>query len=70
VEPRAGVDDVERRKIIEPYLQDGRLHNLYSSPNFAWLIKSKKMKWSGHEAEKCMQHFDKEIRREENTWEI
>jgi hypothetical protein len=31
---------------------DDLLHNLYSSPNIFRLIKSRRMRWAGHEA--CM----------------
>jgi hypothetical protein len=26
------------------------LHNLYSSPNFVWVIKARKLRWTGHAA--------------------
>jgi len=31
-------------------LHDEELHNLYSSPNIIWLIKSRRMRWAGHVA--------------------
>jgi hypothetical protein len=35
----------ERRK-----LHSGELHNLYSSPDIIWQIKSRRMRWAGHVA--------------------
>jgi hypothetical protein len=48
------------------------LHSLYSSPNVVRVIKSRRMRWTGHvacmgEREKCLQCFDWEARREETT---
>jgi hypothetical protein len=31
-------------------VRDEELHNLYSSPNIARMIKSKRMRWLGHVA--------------------
>jgi hypothetical protein len=31
-------------------LQNGELHNLYSSPDIIWQIKSRVMRWAGHVA--------------------
>jgi hypothetical protein len=31
-------------------LHKEELHDLYSSPNIAWVIKSRRMKWAGHVA--------------------
>jgi hypothetical protein len=33
-------------------LHNDELHNLYSSPNIVWVIKSRRMRWAGHVA--CM----------------
>jgi hypothetical protein len=29
-------------------LHNEELHDLYSSPNFVWVIKSRRMRWAGH----------------------
>jgi hypothetical protein len=29
-------------------LHNGELHNLYSSPDIIWQIKSRRMRWAGH----------------------
>jgi hypothetical protein len=56
------------RRIFEPRrekvaggwrrLYNKELHNLYTSPNIIWVIKSRKMRWVGHVAhngdEKCI----------------
>jgi hypothetical protein len=31
-------------------LHNGELHNLYSSPDIIWQIKSRRMRWAGHVA--------------------
>jgi hypothetical protein len=31
-------------------LHNGKLHNLYSSPDIIWQIKSRRMRWTGHVA--------------------
>jgi hypothetical protein len=31
-------------------LHNEELHNLYASPDIMWVIKSRKMKWTGQEA--------------------
>jgi hypothetical protein len=31
-------------------LHNGKLHNLYLSPDFIWQIKSRRMRWAGHVA--------------------
>jgi acyl-coenzyme A synthetase/AMP-(fatty) acid ligase len=31
-------------------IQNEELHNLYSSPNIIRMIKSRRMRWAGHEA--------------------
>jgi hypothetical protein len=31
-------------------LHNDELHDLYSSPNIVWVIKSRKMRWAGHVA--------------------
>jgi hypothetical protein len=31
-------------------VDNGELHNLYSSPNITRLMKSRRMRWAGHEA--------------------
>jgi hypothetical protein len=31
-------------------LHNEELHNLYSTPNIVWVIKSRKMRWTGHVA--------------------
>jgi len=31
-------------------LHNEELHDLYSSPNIAWVIKSRRMRWAGHVA--------------------
>jgi hypothetical protein len=43
------------RRIFEPKrdwrkLHNEDLHNLYSSPNIIRIIKSRRMRWAGHEA--------------------
>jgi len=35
----------ERRR-----LHNGKLNDLYSSPNIVWVIKSRRMRWTGHVA--------------------
>jgi hypothetical protein len=31
-------------------LHNEELHDLYCSPNIAWVIKSRRMRWAGHVA--------------------
>jgi hypothetical protein len=31
-------------------IENEELHNLYSAPNVIWMIKSRKMRWTGHVA--------------------
>jgi hypothetical protein len=31
-------------------MHNGELHNLYSSPDIIWQIKSRRMRWAGHVA--------------------
>jgi hypothetical protein len=31
-------------------LHDEELHNLYTSPNVIWMIKSRRMRWTGNVA--------------------
>ena len=43
-------------------LHNEKLNDLYSSPNVAWVIKSRRMRWVGHvarvgEEERCRQGF-------------
>jgi hypothetical protein len=52
-----------------------RLHNeglndLYSSVNIVWLIKSKRMQWTGHVwgKERYIQGFGGKTQRKETTW--
>jgi hypothetical protein len=65
------------RKIFGPKREEDRssrklhndeLHSLYSSPNVVRVIKSRRMRWSGHGAhmgggERCSQNFGWEVRR-------
>jgi hypothetical protein len=52
-------------------LQNGRLHNLYSSPDIIRQIKSRKMRWAGHMArmggKKRVQGFAGKARRKKIT---
>jgi hypothetical protein len=53
-------------------LQNGELHNLYSSPDIIWQIKSRRMMWAGHVARmgvggKRVQGFGGKARRKETT---
>jgi hypothetical protein len=53
-------------------LHNDELHNLYSSTNIVRVIKSRRMRWSGHVArmggeERCLQGFGWEARRQETT---
>ena len=48
-------------------LHNEGLHNLYSSPNIVWVIKSRRMLWAGHVArmrgeERCIQGFGGQTR--------
>jgi hypothetical protein len=49
-------------------LHNGELHNLYSSPNFIRMIKSRRIRWAGHVVctgeGRC---FGREARREETN---
>jgi hypothetical protein len=39
-------------------LHNKELHDLYSSPDIITVIKSRKVRWKGHERDgKCMQNF-------------
>jgi hypothetical protein len=31
-------------------LHNDKIHDLYSSPNIAWVIKPRRMRWAGHVA--------------------
>jgi hypothetical protein len=51
-------------------LHSEELHNLYSSPNITWQIKTRTMRWVGHVAcmgEKIVQGFDGKAQRKETT---
>jgi hypothetical protein len=51
-------------------LHNDELHNLYSSPDIIRQIKSRRMRWAGHEArmgEECVQGFGGKARRKEVT---
>jgi hypothetical protein len=51
-------------------LHNEELHNLYSSSNIIRMIKSKRMRWTGHVTrieEKCTQGFGEKTRRKETT---
>jgi hypothetical protein len=53
-------------------LHNEELHDLYSSPNKIRIMKSRKMRWEGHEArmggtEECMRSVSECTRREETT---
>jgi hypothetical protein len=51
-------------------LHSEELHILCSSANIIRQIKSRRMRWSGHEArmgEECVQGFDGKARRKETT---
>jgi hypothetical protein len=54
-------------------LHSEELHILYSSPNIIRQIKSRRLKWAGHDThgrgEECVQGFDGKARRKETTWE-
>jgi hypothetical protein len=43
--PKRDEVTVERRK-----LHNEELHDLYSSPTIVWVIKSRRMRWTGHVA--------------------
>jgi len=54
-----------------------RLHNeelyyLYSLPNIIWVIRSRRLRWTGHMAcmgdERCLQVFDGGTLGKETTW--
>jgi hypothetical protein len=42
----------KREEVVESWkrLHNEELHNLYASPNIIWVIKSRKMRWTGHVA--------------------
>jgi hypothetical protein len=46
---------------------NGKLHNLYSSPNIIWHIKSSRMRWMHERGEKCVQGFGGKAKRKEAT---
>jgi hypothetical protein len=47
----SSVDGMERRKTDHgEKLHNDELHDLYSSPNFVRMVKSRRMRWSGHVA--------------------
>jgi hypothetical protein len=52
-------------------LHNDKLHDLYSSPDIVRVIKSRRMRGTGHMAhmggEKCLQGFGWEVQREETT---
>jgi hypothetical protein len=54
-------------------LHSEELHILYSSPNIIRQIKSRRLKWAGHDThrrgEECVHGFDGKARRKETTWE-
>jgi hypothetical protein len=53
-------------------LNNDELHSLYSLPNIARVIKSRRMRWAGHvarmgEGDRCLRGFGWEARRQETT---
>jgi hypothetical protein len=61
-----------KREEDGPGLHNDELHSLYSSPNIVRVIKSRRMRWTGHVAcigggERCLQGFGWEARRQETT---
>jgi hypothetical protein len=50
-------------------LHNDELHSLYSSPNIVRVIKSRRMRWTGHVARmgegRCLQDFGWDARRQE-----
>jgi hypothetical protein len=72
--PRVFENSVLRRTFGPKREEDGTLrklhnddlHNLYSSPNIVRVIKSRRMRWTGHVArggKRCLQGFGWEARR-------
>jgi hypothetical protein len=67
---------LKREEVAEDWrrLHNEELHNLYASPNIIRVIKSRRMRWSGHVVrmgdEKYIQYLGWNIRREEATWKI
>jgi hypothetical protein len=53
-------------------LHNDELHNLYSSPNIVRVIKSRRMRWAGHEGEgeMCLQGFGWEANNKMDLREI
>jgi hypothetical protein len=52
-------------------LHNEELYDRYSLPNIICLIKSRRMRWAGHEArmgERCIQGFGGENGWKETTW--
>jgi hypothetical protein len=52
-------------------IAEWELHNLYASPNIFRIIKSRRVRWTGHVAnmgeEECIQGFSGNARRKETT---
>ena len=40
-------------------LHNEELHNLYRSPNIVRVIKSRRLRWTGHAARNCFQNFNR-----------
>jgi hypothetical protein len=53
-------------------LYNKELYYLYSLPNIIWVIRSRRMRWTGHVAwmgdERCIQVFDGVTLGKETTW--
>jgi hypothetical protein len=49
-------------------IHNEKLHYLHFSPNIIRVTISRRMIWMGHV--KCIRKFGREIREEENMWEI
>jgi hypothetical protein len=56
-------------------LHNDELYDLYSLPYIIWVIKSRRIRWAGHEApmgdtrgERCIQDFGGETGGKDNTW--
>jgi hypothetical protein len=52
-------------------LNNEELHILYASPDIIRVMKSRKIRWTGHGiGEKCIQYFGCKIEREELTEDL